>query len=208
MNDPRQTEALNRSITCNLPCYDKMYSGSKMLSVASAGSPEHNGNSPLQQFLHNIRGDCGTGTSRSTQWVTIALIGLARTIYIRCIYGILCRDVIKYTVINGVYIRFWPTLRIRYCLGRKQDLKHDTDGRNDDRCGSMLPHTFYNKTDSNIHYYIPNQHCSGSSSQQRGPFEFTNQFLAWKEKGPSQSPFEVTNYPQTPDPHTNIQLKF
>ena len=37
-------------------------------------------------------------------------VGLARTIYIRCIYGIFGREIIKYTVIYGVYIRFWPTL--------------------------------------------------------------------------------------------------
>jgi len=37
--------------------------------------------------------------------------GLARTIYIRCIYGIFGREITKYTVIYGVYIRFWPTLR-------------------------------------------------------------------------------------------------
>jgi hypothetical protein len=41
-------------------------------------------------------------------------IGLARTIYIRCIYGIFCRDIIKHTVIYGVYIRFWPTLNNRH----------------------------------------------------------------------------------------------
>jgi hypothetical protein len=35
---------------------------------------------------------------------------LARTIHIRCIYGISGRVITKYTVIYGVYIRFWPTL--------------------------------------------------------------------------------------------------
>jgi hypothetical protein len=35
---------------------------------------------------------------------------LARTIYIRCIYGIFGREIARYTVIYGVYIRFWPTL--------------------------------------------------------------------------------------------------
>jgi hypothetical protein len=33
-------------------------------------------------------------------------------IYIRCIYGILGREIKKYTVIYGVYIRFWPTLPV------------------------------------------------------------------------------------------------
>ena len=32
------------------------------------------------------------------------------SVCIRCIYGIFGREVIKYMVIYGVYIRFWPTL--------------------------------------------------------------------------------------------------
>jgi len=39
-------------------------------------------------------------------------LGLTRTIYIRCIYGIFGREITKYTVIYGVYIRFWPTLKM------------------------------------------------------------------------------------------------
>ena len=39
-------------------------------------------------------------------------VGLARTIYIRCIYGNYGRKVTKYTVIHGVYVRFWPTLQL------------------------------------------------------------------------------------------------
>jgi hypothetical protein len=39
-------------------------------------------------------------------------VGLARTIYIRCMYGIFDREIIKYTVIYGVYKQFWPTLYI------------------------------------------------------------------------------------------------
>ena len=35
-------------------------------------------------------------------------------IYIRFTYGIFGREVTKYTVIYGVYIRFWPTLKISY----------------------------------------------------------------------------------------------
>jgi len=37
-------------------------------------------------------------------------VGLARTIHIRCIYGVFGRKITKYTVIYGAYIRFWPTL--------------------------------------------------------------------------------------------------
>jgi len=41
-------------------------------------------------------------------------IGLARTIYIRCVYGIFGREITKYTVKYGVHIRFWPTLCIYF----------------------------------------------------------------------------------------------
>ena len=47
-----------------------------------------------------------------TQGYDITKLGLARTIYIRYIYGIFGREIIQYTVIYGVYIRFWPTLNI------------------------------------------------------------------------------------------------
>ena len=39
-------------------------------------------------------------------------------IYIRCIYGIFGWEITKYTIIYGVYIRFWPTLGTRY-FGRQ-----------------------------------------------------------------------------------------
>jgi len=39
-----------------------------------------------------------------------AILGLARTIHIRCIYDTFGREITKYTVICGVYMRFWPTL--------------------------------------------------------------------------------------------------
>jgi len=39
-------------------------------------------------------------------------IELARTMYIRYIYGNIGRKTTKYTVIYGIYIRFWPTPRI------------------------------------------------------------------------------------------------
>ena len=41
-------------------------------------------------------------------------LGLAKTIYIRCIYGNFGREITKYTVIYGVYIRFWPILHISH----------------------------------------------------------------------------------------------
>jgi len=37
---------------------------------------------------------------------------LDRTIYIRCVYGNFGREITIYTVIYGVYIRFWPTLHM------------------------------------------------------------------------------------------------
>jgi hypothetical protein len=44
----------------------------------------------------------------------ITHVGLARAIYIRCVYGIFGRKITKYTVIYGVYIQFWPTLHTRH----------------------------------------------------------------------------------------------
>ena len=44
--------------------------------------------------------------------LSLQIIGLARTIYIRCAYGIFGREITIYTVIYGVYIRFWPTLQV------------------------------------------------------------------------------------------------
>jgi hypothetical protein len=41
-------------------------------------------------------------------------LGLARTIYIRFIYGIFGRKITVYTVIYGAYIRFWPTVYISF----------------------------------------------------------------------------------------------
>jgi hypothetical protein len=38
-------------------------------------------------------------------------VGLARTIYIRCTYGIFGLKITKYPVYIYVYIRFWPTLQ-------------------------------------------------------------------------------------------------
>jgi len=39
-------------------------------------------------------------------------VQLARTLYTRCMYGIISREKPVYTVLYGVYIRFWPTLII------------------------------------------------------------------------------------------------
>ena len=42
----------------------------------------------------------------------ISYLGLARTIEIRRVHSIFGREITKYMVVNGVYIRFWPTLLI------------------------------------------------------------------------------------------------
>jgi len=35
-------------------------------------------------------------------------LGLARTMYVRCIYNIFGKEITRITVIYDVYIRFWP----------------------------------------------------------------------------------------------------
>jgi hypothetical protein len=48
---------------------------------------------------------------RGTEKVRNALyLGLARAMFIRCVYGIFCRGFIKCTVMYSVYVRFWPIL--------------------------------------------------------------------------------------------------
>jgi len=42
--------------------------------------------------------------------ISCSFLGLARTIYIRCIHGIYGKEITKYTVIYGVCAQFWPTL--------------------------------------------------------------------------------------------------
>ena len=42
----------------------------------------------------------------------VTCVGLAKTIYIQCMYGNFGREITKFTVIYGVYIRFWPTLHV------------------------------------------------------------------------------------------------
>jgi hypothetical protein len=45
-------------------------------------------------------------------------VGLARTIYTRCMYCIFGREITKYTVIYGANLRFWPALHI--CVRRRR----------------------------------------------------------------------------------------
>jgi hypothetical protein len=52
---------------------------------------------------------CTTDTS---QIAIHTYLGLARTIYIRCIHGIFGREISKYTVIKSVCIRLWPALHM------------------------------------------------------------------------------------------------
>jgi len=42
----------------------------------------------------------------------LLFVGLAKNVYIRCMSGTFGREITKYTVMYGVYIRFWPTLTI------------------------------------------------------------------------------------------------
>jgi hypothetical protein len=49
---------------------------------------------------------------RARSTMVLSFVGLARTMYIRCIHGIFGREITNYTVIYGAYIRFWPTLLI------------------------------------------------------------------------------------------------
>ena len=43
-------------------------------------------------------------------------IGLAITIYMRCVYGVFGREITKSTAVYGVYIQFWPTLCVYHSV--------------------------------------------------------------------------------------------
>ena len=47
---------------------------------------------------------------KAIEFVSEQYVGLAITTCIWCIHGILGREITKYTVVYGVYVRFWPTL--------------------------------------------------------------------------------------------------
>jgi hypothetical protein len=53
------------------------------------------------------------------------LLGLARTICIRCIYGIFGREITKYTAIYGAHIRFSPTVIIMQKQSRHNESVSD-----------------------------------------------------------------------------------
>ena len=72
----------------------------------------------LHMLLCHFLGDwmcCLTVWNRLLQ-VTVKGLQVIRVgqnrINIRCIYGIFGREITKYTVTYGVYIRFWPTLQV------------------------------------------------------------------------------------------------
>ena len=60
-----------------------------------------------------------TTTASSHNYLRIIRVGQNHR-YIRCIYGIFGREVTKYTVTYGVYIRFWPTLRIMHVIEHRR----------------------------------------------------------------------------------------
>jgi len=64
-------------------------------------------------------------------------VGLARTLYIRCIYRVFGRETTKCTVIYGVYIRFRPTLPNGVTVREKGRRKYGTDGRADPVIGFL-----------------------------------------------------------------------
>jgi len=53
-----------------------------------------------------------TNAECANQSIYVPYLRLARTIYIRCIYGIFGLEITKYTAYIYVYIWFWPTLTI------------------------------------------------------------------------------------------------
>jgi len=82
--------------------------------------------------------------------------GLARTIYIRCIYGIFGWEVTKYTVIHGAFIRFWPTLQISEVLSSNKR----AGGKSKQKC-------IYKCTHTHTHTHTHKGFMYGGKSKQR-----------------------------------------
>jgi hypothetical protein len=63
----------------------------------------------VRRLLYSWEWVCSYNSS-----IVAVCVGLARTLYIRCTYGIFGRETTKHTVMYGVYIWFWPTLSVLY----------------------------------------------------------------------------------------------
>ena len=110
-----------------------------------------------------------TDTSVQPNCIGCLLVKLARTIYIRCIYGIFCREFTKYTVIYGVYIRFWPTLFTRNLLAVTRALKSTKYG------GPAGHHSFWEHARHESKHQIGMFKCADGIRQ--GSLEEAAQFL-------------------------------
>jgi len=67
----------------------------------------------LRCHLRSFRCDPAQSLSQHMSYTThITYPGLARTMYKQCMYGFFGWQIIKYTVVCGVYLRSWPALHI------------------------------------------------------------------------------------------------
>ena len=80
-----------------------------LLSFAASFAAPVSCSVPYMYVLPSV--SCSVPASAASLYVLFgSCLGLARTIYVRCIYGNIGRKITKDTVVYGVYIRFWPTL--------------------------------------------------------------------------------------------------
>ena len=66
----------------------------------------------VHKAVHKVAQTSYDGSPNHAKGSDISRVGQIH-IYILCIYGIFGREITKYTVIYGIYIRFWQTLDIR-----------------------------------------------------------------------------------------------
>jgi hypothetical protein len=95
-------------ITCNTPCPPLQKIGKCVFHIAITWSTP----CPHLQQAWEVCLSCCVTFQRLLCSNHPECVGLARTIHIQCTYGICGREITKYTVIYGVYIQFWPTLRM------------------------------------------------------------------------------------------------
>jgi len=125
-----------------------------------------------------------------------ACVGLARTIYIRCTYGIFGREITKYTVIYGVYIRSWPTLRMCMCTNKGSYACPLETGLHSG-CKLKFTHVFLGSV-ATFHSHMFSWLC--------GYLPLTHVFLAlWQPSTHKRTPMHIYAALHTRTAHTNTR---
>lgn len=121
-------------------------------------------------------------------------IGLARNIYIRCIYSKSGREMTRYTVIYGVYVRFWPAPRIQHskhpCTHLTHTSTYSTHNTHIPNTPSVIPWNHNKHTTRCVPVGVTvAELCDGTVADSSGCWEGC--IDAWREGGCGEAAAEV-----------------